>query len=321
MHKPRIPIPFQKIAVLLACAAGLSACIGRSESSIGGAGHPLIILLSPAHAPAAQQSNEGDQSTAHLLSQALPFLEKELSSRSDLHTVLRVAASPLDAVEQLGTRKADAGILTLEEFLLAHEEYEVLPGLQVLRGKGETTYDCVILVKAGSTAKKAMDLDGGKFGYVDPYSVSGFLLPAQYLKKEGVKVEPVFLGSHAKALEALDKGEVAAIATYGGQAAVRKDLRILAKTGTVPNEPFVIRKGLLSEKREALIKALKEVGESAEGKKALPALANIDGFGPVDVQAYHSVHDILEAAGKSVYDIVPDGAEVRRLNQPYIDAR
>jgi phosphonate transport system substrate-binding protein len=241
-------------------------------------------------------------------------ISDRLSSATGLTVDVRAAASPLDAIEQLGTRKADAGILTLEEFLLAHEEYGVVPGLQVLRGKGETRYDSVILVPAKSTAKKVADLDGARFGFVDPYSVSGFLLPTQFLQKEGVKVAPLFLDSHDKALEALTNGEVAAIATYADQAAGRKDLRVLARTGTVPNEPFVFRKYLRSEQRQALVKALLE-------QKDLLPVAHITGFGPVDEEAYRSVHDILRAAGKTVYDIVPGGTAFRRLNQGYVFLR
>ena len=117
---------------------------------------------------------------------------------------------------------------------------------------------------------------------MDPYSVSGFLMPAQYLKKEGVKVEPRFLGSHDKALEALQKGEVAAIATYGGQGAGMKNLRVLAVAGLVPNEPFVFRKGLRPERRRALEAALRALASDPEGRQALLSLAGISGFGPVD---------------------------------------
>ena len=42
----------KQLSILLALAAGLCACVGRSESSIGTPGSPLVVLLSPAHAPA-----------------------------------------------------------------------------------------------------------------------------------------------------------------------------------------------------------------------------------------------------------------------------
>jgi ABC-type phosphate/phosphonate transport system substrate-binding protein len=314
----------KRLAILLPLAAALAACLGRSESSVGTAAEPLVVLFSPAHIPEGWVANPAIPLVT--AAAGAPFdpkavIEQKLSAASSLNIVLAAASTPLDAIERFGVRKADAGLLTVDEFLLAHQEYETAPGLQVLRGKGETSYDCVILVKAKSAARKPMDLDGGKFGYVDPYSVSGFLLPARFLDREGVKVEPVFLGSHGKALAALDKGEVAAIATYKGRLERRKDLRVLAVTGTAPNEPFVFRKGLLPEKRAALAKALRELTASAEGRRALRAVADITGFGPVEEGAYQAMHELLREAQKSVYDIVPDGAEVRRLNQPYIDAR
>ncbi|MDD5629775.1 MAG: hypothetical protein PHU21_11965, partial [Elusimicrobia bacterium] len=98
-----------RLSIPLVLAAGLAACVGRSESSIGTAQEPLVVLLSPAHAPASPES--------------LKLIAEGLSSGARLSVDLRVAASPVDAIEQLGTRKADAGILTLEEFLLAREEY------------------------------------------------------------------------------------------------------------------------------------------------------------------------------------------------------
>ena len=240
---------------LLLAAAGLAACLGRGESSVGTEADPLVVVLSPSHIPEGWVANPSIPLVAGAPESALDpkaTLEQKLSEASGLKVSLAAAASPVDAVERLGARKADAGILSVDEFLLAHEEHGVRAGLQVLRGKGETRFDGVILVKVKGGARKAADLAGRKFGFVDPYSVSGFLLPARFLEKEGVKVESVFLGSH---------------------------------------------------------------------RKALRAVANITGFGPAEAGDYRAMHELLREAEKTVYDIVPDGAEVRRLSQPYIDVR
>jgi len=290
-----------------AALSALCACVGRSESRIGTPAVPLVVLVSPAHAPS------GD-------TEPLRVLEYLLSSQSGLSVVVQAAATPADAIELFGRRMADAGILTLDEALLAKEEYGVRFDLQVLRGKGDKEYDAVILVKAKNKAKSVSELKGKPFGFVDPYSVSGFLLPAQHLKKAGVEVESEFLGGHAKALQALLEGGVAAIATYE-DAAKSKGVRILAKTGVVPNEPVAFRKGLRPEKREALMKAMKALADSEEGRKALLAVAGITGFGPVEDGAYRGVHESLQEAEKTVYDLVPGGDEIRRLNQPYVDVR
>lgn len=293
-------------AALFAALAALCACVGRSESRIGTAGTPLVVLVSPAHAPA-----DADQ---------LRVLEYLLSSQTGMSVVVQAAPSPVEAIELFGRRMADAGLLTLDEALLAKEEYGVEFGLQVLRGKGEKDYDGVILVQAKDKAKSVADLKGKPFGFTDPYSVSGFLLPVQHLQKAGVEVEREFLGGHAKALQALLEGGVAAVATYE-DAAKAKGVRVLARTGTVPNEPVAFRRGLRIEKREALMKALKLLPESDEGRKALLAAAGITGFGPVEDGAYRMVHERLQEAEKTVYDLVPGGDEIRRLNQPYVDVR
>jgi len=298
---------FQRCAILLAWAMALAGCVGRNESKIGSSQEPLIVLLSPAHAPEAPEP--------------LRALERSLSSRAGLSVVVRIASSPVDAIEQFGTRRADAGILTLDEFLLAREEYGVRALRQALRGQGAAQYDGVILVRSDSKAKGVRDLNGRKFAFVDPYSVSGFLLPARHLQQAGVAVEARFVGSHGRALAALLRGDVAAIATYADLAAGRRDVRVLTRTGTVPNEPLIFRSGLRPDKREALAAAFQDLAGDTQGRQALLAVADITGWGPVDGEAYRAVHELLRAAGKSVYDIVPDGTEIKRLNQPYLDAR
>ena len=308
MKKRMKPGCILRATALLGLAAALGACVGRRESEIGTPQEPLVVLLSPSHAPAGSQ-------------EPLRLLERELGALSNMSVVVRVASSPVDAIEQFGRRAADAGILTLEEFLLAREEYDVREGLQVLRGEGKTEYDGVILVKAKDPAHDAQALKGKKFAFVDPYSVSGFILPAQYLQKAGVRVQAEFAGSHDKALHALLKGDVDAVATYADVAVGRRDVKVLARTGTVPNEPLIFRYGLKSAKREALSAAFKGLAGSVDGKKALFSVAHITGFGPVHDDAFRSVHYLLLSAGRSVYGIVPGGAEIRRLNQPYIDVR
>ncbi|MBI5244344.1 MAG: PhnD/SsuA/transferrin family substrate-binding protein [Elusimicrobia bacterium] len=297
-----------RAAALLPLAAALAGCFGRRESEVGAPKDPLVILFSPSHAPAGSQ-------------EPLRFIERGLSSRTGMAVVVKVASSPVDAIDQFGRRAADAGILTLDEFLLAREEYEVREGLQILRGNGETSYDGVILVRAMNAPKDLQALNGLTVAFVDPYSVSGFLLSAQRLREAGVQVEPVFAGSHDKALQALLKGEVAAAATYGDVLAGRLDAAVLARTGTAPNEPLIFRRGLLPAKRDAVASAFKDLAGTAEGKKALKAVANITGFGPVQEDAYRPIHDLIQAAEKTVYDIVPGGEDIRRLNQPYIDVR
>ncbi len=291
------------------CAAGLAAilfmsgCSGRNEATVGTPSNPLVVVLSPAYSPAS-----------------LPGAEKTLRERlekaSGLTLNLRVAASQSEAVNSFAAGKTDAALLRLEEYLVARQEYGVSPGLQALREAGASDYEAVLLARQDN--KTSLDsLTGGKIGFVGPYSVSGFTLPSIYLKKAGESFIPVFSAGHDENVERLLNGELDAAATYARYASKRKGLKVLAVTGRIPNEPLVVRRGLDAAKREKLLTAFVSLAGDPEGRKTLGAMADITGFGPVDASVYKPIHDIIRMDGKSVYDLIPDGWNIYRLNQPY----
>jgi len=287
------------------CTAVLTGgCARRNEAKIGTPEEPLVVVLSPAHAPASSSG-------------ALIFLKKYLEAATGMSVNIEVALTPADAIKKFDANQADAGLVTLEEYLVAREEYGVRPALQALRGDGLDAYDGVILTKAAGGAKSVADLAGKKVGFTGPYSVSGFTLPSIYLKKAGVEVNADFSPSHEANLQKLVRGEVYAAATYARQAARQPGLKVLAVTGKVPNEPLIIRRSLRPEKSAALVSAFLKLADTKEGRGALGALADITGFGPADTDVYRPVHDLIRAEGKTVYDLVPDGWYIYRLNQPY----
>jgi len=282
----------------------LGGCSRRDEKTVGTPENPLVVILSPAHAPAASSG-------------ALAFIEKHLEAATGMSVDLTVAESPAAAIKKFGDDRADAGLVTLEEYLVARAEYGVRPELQVLRGDKLADYEGAILTRSAGGAGAVGELAGKKFGFVGPYSVSGFTLPAIYLKKAGITVASSFSASHEENLNKLLGGEVYAAATYARQASRNKGLKILAFTGKVPNEPLIVRKGLGEEKRKALAAAFMTLTATAEGRRVLGAAADITGFRPVDEAVYKPLHDLILAEGQSVYDLVPNGWEIYRLNQPY----
>jgi phosphonate transport system substrate-binding protein len=296
---------------LRCCLIGLSvalvfaACSRRRESTVGTPGNPLIVLLSPAHAPTKSM-------------EPIRFIEEHLRSRTGLTIEVHVASSPVDAIEQFGGDIADVGILTLDEYLLAREEYGIHADLQAVRHDSATEYAGVILVRADNGIKDVRALAGKKVAFADPYSVSGFLLQAAFLRKAGVKVDPFFAGSHDAALRALADGRVLAAATYADALSLRPELRLLVETGEVPNEPVVIRRGLRPPQRQAVVSAFLTLGDTPEGKRALQAIADITRFRRVSEDAYRPTHDLIRSMDKSVYDLIPEGWDIRRLNRPYL---
>lgn len=291
------------LAAGLVPALLLGGCSRRDEKTVGTPENPLVVILSPAHSPSVPG--------------ALAFIKNHLETASGMSVDLKVAESPGAAIKQFDSDRTDAGLVTLEEYLVARAEYGVRPELQVLRGDKLADYEGAILTRSAGGAGTVGELAGKKFGFVGPYSVSGFTLPAIYLRKAGVTVVSDFTSSHEASLNKLLKGEVYAAATYAGQASRRPGLKILAFTGKVPNEPVIVRRGLAPEKRKALAAAFSSLGGTASGRKALAELADITGFRPADEAVYKPLHDLILADGQPVYDLVPEGWEIYRLNQPY----
>jgi phosphonate transport system substrate-binding protein len=283
----------------------MAGCSRRDEASVGTPANPLVVVLSPAHAPLAS-------------SDAPAFIKKHLETATGMSVNIIVAESPAATIKKFNSGLADAGLVTLEEYLVAREEYGVHAALQVLRGDKLAEYEGVILTRSAGGAGSVAELSGKKVGFVGPYSVSGFTLPSIYLKKAGVKVIPEFFSSHESNLKKLVDGEIYAAATYARQASRSPGLKILAVTGKAPNEPVIVRRALNREKREVLKSAFLTIGGTPEGRRALGTIADITGFQPVDEAVYRPLHELLRAEGKAVYDLVPDGWDIYRLNQPYM---
>lgn len=301
-------IRFNRVfAALLLPALLLAGCSRRDEASVGTPANPLVVVLSPAYVPAS-----GD---------ALAVLKGLLEKSSGLSVEVKAARSKGAAISAFDGDAADAALLSLEEFLVAREEFWVRAELQALRGAGLSDYEGVLLTRKTGGAASVADLAGKKIGFVGPYSVSGFTLPAIFLEKAGVKPAPEFTASHEEALKKLVNGDFLAVATYARQASKAPGLKVLAVTGKVPNEPLVFRRGLYDDKRAALKKAFQDLSSTAAGRKALSALADITGFRQADQEAYKPLHELLLKSGKPVYDLVPEGWAIHRLNQPYRDER
>ncbi|OGR44443.1 MAG: hypothetical protein A2X35_06955 [Elusimicrobia bacterium GWA2_61_42] len=287
------------VAALLA-----AGCTLRDEKTIGTPANPLVVVLSPAHVPSMDSG-------------AADFIKKHLEAATAMSVEIRAAISPSDTIKKFDSGLTDAGLVTLEEYLVAREEYRVRAALQVLRGSKLGDYEGVLLTRTPGGAGSVAELSGRKVGFVGPYSLSGFTLPSIYLKNAGVEVEKEFSATHEGNLQKLLKGEVAAVATYARQASRAPGLKILAVTGKVPNEPLIVRRNLEAATRDRLIAGFLTLGDTKEGRRALAAVADITGFRAADEKVYQPVHELLLGEGKTVYDLVPDGWYIYRLNQPY----
>ncbi len=268
------------------CAAAAAGCDHGSRKG------QFVLVLSPGH------GTDKD---------AVQRLQSLLSQQAKAPFELRTAKTADESIRMATSARTDAALLTIFEYLFARRLWKVEAALQVVRANGKRSYHGEIITLRQGGANTLQELQGKKIAYADRYSTTGFLLAAKLLNDKGVKVSPVFKGSHEAALNALRKGEVAAAASYSGAVRDIPELRVIATTETISNEPVFVRADLPAKRRDALTQALVAVAKSAEGKTTLTKLAGIQGFEPTTDAAYKSDFELVERAGRSVQELVPRG--------------
>lgn len=296
------------LAVAVLVGLGILAAVARyelRERAIGSESSPLVFVLSPVHARGLDPD-------------AVRTFTSFLKADAGLVVEVRIAASPLEALTAFqGTDagRADAALLPLFDYTLAHHQYGVQAVLQALRGDGRAEYRGAFAVKASSPITQPEELMGRTLAYADPFSTSGFIFPASLLAISGIAVEPRFAGDHERAVAMVVDGQADAAAVY--ENAVMRDtrVRILGLTSAIPNEPIFYRDGLRAETREALTASILRFASTPEGRAFFQKAADISGFQPVSDAAYAPAFEAIRAAGRRVYDVVPEGTRIEAENR------
>jgi len=271
---------------VLATVLLLAAACKRPEARPG-VDRPLVIVLSPAHAPRNPES-----------------LRASLERASGLRLELRVAASSDEAIGLVQARRAEAGLLPLFDYLYCAEVFKVQPLVQLLRHGKQVASEGDLVVRSDSQLRELRQLRGLEVAFVDRYSVTGFLLPAKLLRDAAVEVKPAWLGSHDAVLEAVRSSRYAAGATYRGLSAGKPELRVLAQTPAVANEPVFVQAQLPADILLALQRAFLSLGSDAP---VVAGLADVTGFGEVTAGTYETALATVRAAGRKVEDMIPGG--------------
>lgn len=277
--------------ILTTAVLGSPGCEKRDLDRVGTPGTPAVVLLSPQHAGTPEARKD---------------LEAYLGKETGLAVRVRAADSAAAALNLVDTRRADAALLPVFEYLFCHEAFGARAALQVVRRGVRRGYAGQVLTLTQGP-KTPADLDGKRFAFVDPYSTSGFVLPAKLLHDAGAHVEPVFAGSHEKALSLLEKGKVAGAAVHDALPVRDGRVKVVARTAEIPNEPVFFRKDLEAEVARKLAEALLSFGGTEAGRAALATMGDVSGFAPVDDTTYAPVRSILDDVGKQVQDLVPQG--------------
>lgn len=245
------------------------------------------------------------------------FLEKNTPYKYKI----QVPASYVAVVESFGTKRADVASLATFGYILANDKYGVEARLVVLR-HGQDKYKAQIITRADGKINKLEDLNGKTFGFTDPTSTSGYLMPNKMFKEKSVKPgKTIFLQKHDSVVTAVYQGRVDAGATFysppeKGQIQdarrlvktqfpdVEEKVKIIGFTEEIPNDPFIFRKDLPEDMKNKITLALENFIKTEEGKKTLYSLYGVTGLKRATDKDYDAVRAMLKAENLSAGKLV-----------------
>lgn len=289
---------FYAFALLMTASIALSSCTFK-KAELGSAENPVKLFFVPSVDAKVIDSNSKTMKT---------WLEANTPYKFEIH----VPQSFIAVVEAFGSKRADVAALNTFGYLLANQKYGAEARLTVIR-HGKTTYQSQIIAKKGAI-KELKDLVGKKFAFVDPASMSGYILPLKFLQDQGVKVgETVFAMKHDNVVSMIYQGQVDAGATFysppeekdGIQDArrlvktqypdVEEKIEIVKLTSEIPNDPIAFRKDMPEDMKAAISQAFLKMVETEEGKTAFKNLYGVTAIQAATDKDYDQIREMMKA--------------------------
>ena len=217
-------------------------------------------------------------------------------------------------LEQLLSKRIDAAWFGTVAYIRARMAGAPIEPLVCPVRKSKHSYRGAIICRKDKPFKSLKDLKGKRVAFVEPSSASGYLFPKALLRKSGLRVpgdivsrehgEVDFLRKHDTVVVAVYTGQYDAGAVYNGSIEnvfqnapdKQKELKVLALTDPIYNEPIVVLSSLSKEKKEAIKKAFLSLDYTKN--LAPPELGGLNGFEAVEAKDYDEVIAALRVGTK-----------------------
>ncbi|MBO9666534.1 MAG: phosphate/phosphite/phosphonate ABC transporter substrate-binding protein [Bdellovibrio sp.] len=238
-------------------------------------------------------------------------LKEYLEKNTPYKFQITIPQSFVAVVESFGTNRADVAAVNTYGYFMAHKSYGVEARLTVIR-YGSSTYQSQFLARSDRGIKSLKDFAGKKMAFVDPASMSGYLLPMKTLKDK--KIEPkqtVFAMNHDAVVSMIYQGQVDGGATYYSPPQdgkiedarrlvklqypdVEKKVQIVELSEPIPNDPIVFRKDMPEEIKEKIVDTLLQFVATPEGRKSLDLMLGATNLKKASDADYDSVREMLK---------------------------
>lgn len=285
--------------LIIASAFVLISC-GDSKKGLGSENNPVKFFFTPSVDSKSIAENAGK-------------MTEYLENKTGLHFEYSIPANYITVIEAFGSKRADVAIMNSFGYLVANNKYNVRAKMMITR-YGTSSYKGQVIAHADSGINSLEDITGKSFAYTDFSSASGYLLPKKMLDDKGVIPENTIFGmKHDHVVSMVYKGEVDAGATYYTAPSkdgkirdararvmnefpdVEEKIKVIAITGSIPNDPVVFRDGIPSNIEEKIMKALESYSTKKEGKIVLNKLYGIDGFIKAQDEDYEGLRQMLKS--------------------------
>ncbi len=231
------------------------------------------------------------------------YLEKELGMRVRFQFAKDYGAM----IKGMEKKAYDLVLLGPKSYIEGKERSGYYAILKPIR-HGSATYRSIIIARKDSGINTLNDLKGKSFCFTDRESASGYLYPKVLLLEEGIDPDRdferiFFTGTHDGVVWNVYHKNFAAGACFDDarKSAFQEEpekieeLKVIARTPPISNEPLAIRPDLDKGLVEKISKAFLQLGQSPEGRKILEALypgTGLEGYAEARDSDYDSVREM-----------------------------
>ena len=204
------------------------------------------------------------------------------------------------------------------------DENAVEPVLVKTNLDGSFSYHSIGFARVDSGIADLANLEGKTFGFGDPNSTSGFLIPSVEIPQLGYSMEPgdffgdvIFTGGHEQTIIAVNNGDIDAGVTWAdglgnwedgyNSGALRRavdaglvdmnDLVEIWRSKPIPEGPVVLRQSLPDDVKATVTELLANLHETDEACAYGVAAGETAGFAPISHEAYETIIAVRLAQG------------------------